>query len=111
MPPRKIISGKPKNFRKTFSRMLKDFKSHAVLMVFIIILAIGSAILSIITPSLLRDLLNSAEQELIFIDYITNTINIHSMKSISAFLRTLPLTALLLLGGGDVLGSGQYNHR
>ncbi len=77
MPPRKIISGKPKNFRKTFSRMLKDFKSHAILMVFIIILAIGSAILSIITPSLLRDLLNSAEQDLIFIDYITNTINIH----------------------------------
>ena len=34
------------------------------------------------------------------------------MKSISAFLRTLPLTALLLLWGGvDVLGSGQNNHR
>ena len=97
MPPRKVMEGKAKNFGKTFSRMIKDFKSQAVLMVFIIILAIGSAILSIITPSLLRDLLNSAQQDLIFIDTITGSINIHWDVFIYKFGVILGLYALAAL--------------
>ena len=97
MPPRKVMEGKAKNFGKTFSRMIKDFKSQAVLMVFIIILAIGSAILSIITPSLLRDLLNSAQQDLIFIDTITGSINIHWDAFIYKFGVILGLYALAAL--------------
>ena len=97
MPPRKVMGGKAKNFGKTFSRMIKDFKSQAVLMVFIIILAIGSAILSIVTPSLLRDLLNTAQQDLIFIDTITGSINIHWDVFIYKFGVILGLYALAAL--------------
>lgn len=75
MPPRHAIQGKPKNFAKTFGRMIKDFKSQLTLMIFIIILAILSAVLQIITPSLLRDLLNSAMDDLIIISGTVISIN------------------------------------
>ena len=62
MPPRGRMgqNEKPKEFKKTFRKMLKDFANQCHLILFIVILAIGSAILTVITPSLLRTILDNA---------------------------------------------------
>ena len=60
MPPRQMTIAKPKNFSKTLKKMLKDFKKEYVLLVIVIILSIFSAVLSILSPLVLQNLLNSA---------------------------------------------------
>ena len=63
MPPRGKVgqAEKPKEFKKTFRKMLKDFGHQWHFILFIVILAIGSAILTVITPSLLRSILDNAQ--------------------------------------------------
>lgn len=59
---KKVQHGKPKEFRKTFRKMLGDFRNQKAAILFIVILAICSAVLSVITPSLLRNLLDNFEK-------------------------------------------------
>lgn len=60
MPPRQMTIAKPKNFSKTSKRMLKDFKKEYILLLIVVILSILSAVLSILSPLVLQNLLNSA---------------------------------------------------
>lgn len=60
MPPRQMSVAKPKNFSKTFKKMLKDFKEEKILLIIVIILSILSSALMILSPIILQDLLNSA---------------------------------------------------
>ncbi len=94
--PRKVEAGKPKEFRKTFKRMLGDFKNQRRAIVFIIILAIGSAILSVVTPSLLRNILDNPF-DLFIIDPISSTILMNWSQFATKFGTLLGLYAAAAL--------------
>ena len=51
---------KPQNMKLVFKRMLKDFKKEYVVLIFVILFAIGSAVLNIIAPIFLGEFLNHA---------------------------------------------------
>lgn len=83
--PRKMAISKPKNARATTRRMLKDFKNERIKIIFVIILAIAGAVLSIITPIILGNFLNNAlpkegsdiaSSPLFNFDFINNVITI-----------------------------------
>lgn len=60
MPPRdRMPIKKAKNFSGTVKRMVKDFKNQTVLISFIALLAILSAVFSVLSPTLLKDLLTN----------------------------------------------------
>lgn len=60
MPPRdRMPIKKAKNFSGTVKRMVKDFKNQTVLISFIALLAILSAVFSVLSPTLLKDLLTT----------------------------------------------------
>ena len=87
---------KPKEFRKTFSKMIKDFSNQWYLILFIIILAIGSAVLTVITPNLLRNLLDTAANMFV-IDQINLSISIKWDLFFSNFGLLLGLYAIAAL--------------
>ena len=58
MPPRSRIVSKPKNFKGTGIRLIKDFKKNLPIISCIIVLAILSAVLSIFSPILINRLLS-----------------------------------------------------
>lgn len=60
MPPRTMVIQKPQNSKLTLKRMLKDFKKEYVVLIFVILLAICSAILNILAPIFLGEFLNNA---------------------------------------------------
>ena len=57
---------KPTNFKGTSRRMIKDFKHELPLITIVIILSIASAILSVYSPILLRDILSSDNMKMMF---------------------------------------------
>ena len=59
-PGRARSIDKPQNMKLVFKRMLKDFKKEYVVLVFVILFAIGSAVLNIIAPIFLGEFLNHA---------------------------------------------------
>ncbi len=68
MPPMpKGKRSKPKNFKGTLKRMIKDFKNQLPLISIVILLAIGSAVLSVYTPYIFNDLISSSTIESMFI--------------------------------------------
>ena len=87
---------KPKEFRKTFSKMIKDFSNQWYLILFIIILAIGSAVLTVITPNLLRNILDTAANMFV-IDQINLSISIKWDLFFSNFGLLLGLYAIAAL--------------
>lgn len=56
----KVQQGKPKEFKKTLNRMVKDFKDEKWLILLVAILAITSSVLAIIAPLYMGDFLNEA---------------------------------------------------
>ncbi len=87
---------KPKEFRKTFSKMIKDFSNQWYLILFIIILAIGSAVLTVITPNLLRNILDTAANMFV-IDQLNLSISIKWDLFFSNFGLLLGLYAIAAL--------------
>ena len=59
-PGRARSIDKPQNMKLVFKRMLKDFKKEYVVLIFVILFAIGSAVLNIIAPIFLGEFLNRA---------------------------------------------------
>ena len=59
-PGRARSIDKPQNMKLVFKRMLKDFKKEYVVLIFVILFAIGSAVLNIIAPIFLGEFLNHA---------------------------------------------------
>ena len=59
-PGRAKSIDKPQNMKLVFKRMLKDFKKEYVVLIFVILFAIGSAVLNIIAPIFLGEFLNHA---------------------------------------------------
>ena len=59
-PGRARSIDKPQNMKLVFKRMLKDFKKEYVVLIFVILFAIGSAMLNIIAPIFLGEFLNHA---------------------------------------------------
>lgn len=95
MPPRRSIE-KPKDFKKTAKMMLKDFSSMKYSILLIIILAIASAVFSVITPSIFKDLLSNV-QDLYVIDTLTLSISIKWDLFLYKFGMVLLLYALSAL--------------
>lgn len=59
MPPLKNVKSQgPKDFKGTGRRMIGDFKNQMPLIIIVILLAIFSAILTVLHPSLIKDLLS-----------------------------------------------------
>lgn len=58
MPPRMNGVVKAKNFKQTFSRMVKDLKPEYPILITIIAFAVLAAILTIVSPIILNDFLN-----------------------------------------------------
>ena len=54
-----MAGGKPLNFKKSVSRLLKDFKPLYGVFIFVIIILIASAVFSVINPILLGDFTNA----------------------------------------------------
>lgn len=63
MPPRQMSIAKPKNFSLTLKKMLKDFKKEYFLISLVIFLSVCSAVLTILSPLVLQNLLNGAIPE------------------------------------------------
>lgn len=59
-PGRARSIDKPQNMKLVFKRMLKDFKKEYVVLIFVILFAISSAVLNIIAPIFLGEFLNHA---------------------------------------------------
>lgn len=57
---------KPKNFKATSKRMIKDFKNQLPLIIIVILLAIGSAVLSVYTPYIFNDLISTSTIQSMF---------------------------------------------
>lgn len=55
---------KPKNFKKTSSRLLKQFKPQLGAFIFVSLILIVASILSVISPIFLRDLINGFSKDL-----------------------------------------------
>ena len=98
MPPRGRMghNEKPKEFKKTFRKMLKDFANQWHLILFIVILAIGSAILTVVTPSLLRTILDNA-QNMFTVNEVELTVTIKWDIFLSNFGLLLGLYAIAAL--------------
>lgn len=60
MGPRTRKMEKPKNIKQTIKRMIKDFKSELILIIFVVVMSICSAILSVVAPIFLKNILESA---------------------------------------------------
>ena len=58
MPPRMNGVVKAKNFKQTFSRMVKDLKPEYPILITIIAFAVLAAVLTIVSPIILNDFLN-----------------------------------------------------
>lgn len=68
---------KPKNFKATSKRMIKDFKNQLPLIIIVILLAIGSAVLSVYTPYIFNDLISTSTiQSMFSIDGLDSNGNI-----------------------------------
>ncbi len=68
MPPMRggKMHSKPKDFKGTSKRMIKDFKGDLPLIIVVIILAIGSAFLSVYTPYIFNDLISTSTIQSMF---------------------------------------------
>ncbi len=76
MPRGRTSGEKPQNFAKTAKRMIYDFRKQKWLILVIVILAIASAILSVFTPSLLKDILSQETLgEMLILETTTISIN------------------------------------
>lgn len=76
MPPmRGRMQSKPKNFKGTSKRMIKDFRSDLPLISIVILLAICSAFLSVYTPYIFNDLISTQSISSMF-EYVNEGITI-----------------------------------
>lgn len=66
MPRMERTMVKPKNSKQTASRMIKDFKHELPLIIVVILLSIGSAVLSVLSPIYLQDILNETTMKSMF---------------------------------------------
>ena len=66
MPRMEKTMIKPKHSKQTASRMIKDFKHELPLIIVVILLSIGSAILSVLSPIYLQDILNEETMKSMF---------------------------------------------
>ena len=69
MPPMRggRMHSKPKNFKGTAKRMIKDFKGDLPLISVVIILAIASAFMSVYTPYIFNDLISTSTIQTMFL--------------------------------------------
>lgn len=58
MPPIRHTTSKARNFKSTFIKMIKELKPLYVSIIIVMILSVGSSILSIIVPNILNSFLN-----------------------------------------------------
>lgn len=66
MPRMERTMVKPKHSKQTASRMIKDFKHELPLIIVVILLSIGSAVLSVLSPIYLQDILNEETMKAMF---------------------------------------------
>ncbi len=66
MPRMERAITKPKHSKQTASRMIKDFKHELPLIIVVILLSIGSAVLSVLSPIYLQDILNEETMKSMF---------------------------------------------
>jgi ABC-type multidrug transport system, ATPase and permease components len=64
--PRTHTIDKPKNVKLTGKRMILEFKKELPLIILVILLSIASAVLSIVSPLILKDILSSDNLKLMF---------------------------------------------
>ncbi|MBQ9457491.1 MAG: ABC transporter ATP-binding protein [Bacilli bacterium] len=76
MPPRRGNTyGRPKNFKGTMGRLIRDFKTQKWTILVVILLTVASGVISVINPVILGDTLNSMA-DVIEINPSTGLINI-----------------------------------
>src|SRR5574344_233775 len=73
--PRQRTLEKPRNFKGTSKRMIKEFKKEIPLIIVVILLSIASAVLSIYSPVLFKDILSTDSMNTMF--NLDNEMNIH----------------------------------
>lgn len=66
MPPRPDRNySRPKNFKGTFLRMIRDFKSQKWLLLFVVLLTMTSGVISVVNPILLGSAINKLSEVLL----------------------------------------------
>jgi len=60
MPGKNDMNQKPKNLKKTYGRLIADFKSQNITVIVVILLLVVSGVLTIITPILLGSIIDSS---------------------------------------------------
>src|SRR5574344_2636257 len=73
--PRQRTLEKPRNFKGTSKRMIKEFKKEIPLIIVVILLSIASAVLSIYSPVLFKDILSTDSMNTMF--NVDSEMNIH----------------------------------
>ena len=61
--PRNRTIEKPKDAKNTLKRMVKEFKKEIPLIVVVILLSIASAVLTLYSPILLKDILSQKKKK------------------------------------------------
>jgi ATP-binding cassette subfamily B multidrug efflux pump len=61
MPPHEDITQKPKHLKQTYGRLLADFKSQKWVLMVVLLFLVASGVLTIISPSMLSDILGDSK--------------------------------------------------
>lgn len=79
MPPRpgRRLRDKPKNFKQSFKRMVKDFKPQLPLIIVVILFSTISAVLTILAAVYMREIMNVNQNTIIDFNYETNKVVIN----------------------------------
>lgn len=107
MPPRmhgRHGKDKPKNFKKSFYRMIKDFKKQLPLIIVVILLSIISAVLTIYAAVYMKEIMAMSSNNILNIDQTTNTISINWQ----AFTYSFGLLLALYIGSSLISFISQY---
>ncbi len=107
MPPRmhgRHSKDKPKNFKKSFYRMIKDFKKQLPLIIVVILLSIISAVLTIYAAVYMKEIMAMSTNSILNIDKATNTISINWQ----AFTYSFGLLLALYIGSSLISFISQY---
>ncbi len=107
MPPRmhgRHGKDKPKNFKKSFFRMIKDFKKQLPLIIVVVLLSIISAILTIYAAVYMKQIMAMSSNNILNIDSLTNTISINWQ----AFVYSFGLLLALYIGSSLISFISQY---
>jgi ABC-type multidrug transport system fused ATPase/permease subunit len=61
MPPHEDMTQKPKHLKQTYGRLLGDFRSQIWVLIVVLLFLVASGVLTIISPSMLSDILGDSK--------------------------------------------------